>query len=117
MSPSAPFHSRTPSPSASAPHAAVRRLRRRWSLVALAACRACAGAADADATAADRMTATQRLWWRVDQALTAKQFDVAEAEARRLYDANPEPQFQRRPMRVPDVFTHRLADFYAPPGA
>jgi hypothetical protein len=26
-------------------------------------------------------------------------------------------KFQRRPMRAPDVFTHRLADFYAPPGA
>ena len=40
------------------------------------------------------MTATQRLWRRVDQALAAKQFDVAEAEARRLYDANPEPWVQ-----------------------
>jgi transglutaminase-like putative cysteine protease len=94
MSPSAPFHSRTPSPSAPAPHAAVHRPGRRWWLVALAACSACAGAADADAAAADQMTATQRLWWRVDQALAAKQFDVAEAEARRLYDANPEPWVQ-----------------------
>lgn len=94
MSPSALCHSSTPSPSASAPRLAVHRSRCRWWLVALAACSACAGAADADADAADQMTATQRLWWRVDQAMAAKQFDVAEAEARRLYDANPEPWVQ-----------------------
>ena len=94
MSPSALCHSSTPSPSASAPRLAVHRSRRRWWLAALAACSACAGAADADADAAHQMTATQRLWWRVDQAMAAKQFDVAEAEARRLYDANPEPWVQ-----------------------
>lgn len=94
MSPSALCHSSTPSLSASAPRLALRRSRRRWWLAALAACSACAGAADADADAADQMTAAQRLWWRVDQAMAAKQFDVAEAEARRLYDANPEPWVQ-----------------------
>lgn len=85
-----------PSPASSAAASprspAVARWRRCGRLAALAVLAACA---TPTATApSGQPTGLQLQWLRVDEAMKAKRFDVAQAEARGLYAANPEPWVQ-----------------------